>query len=89
MDDIQVTFVNSGPLVFLPATTGTNQIYLRFATIPGQSYTIHFKNSLDDAWQTLQSVLGDGTVRTIPTSVTGATQRFYRLRVRLELPVNF
>jgi hypothetical protein len=59
----------------------SGQILLRFATLSGQSYTVKYKDSLSDtSWQTLQTVIGDGTVWTVPDPVNGRSARFYRLQ---------
>jgi len=64
---------------FLPPVLNAGQIYLRFATWPGRTYLIQFKNSLNDpSWQTLETVVGDGTFRTFQYPIDGAPQRFFR-----------
>jgi PKD repeat protein len=53
-----------------------------FDTIPGKVYVIEYKDSLDDpAWQTLQTVPGDGASKTITIPIANTPQRFFRLRV--------
>jgi len=37
---------------------------------------------LDPIWQTLPSVMGDGSVKTITNSFPSDSQRFYRLSVQ-------
>jgi hypothetical protein len=56
-----------------------------FMTAPGSSYVIEYKNALDDpAWQTLQTIPGDGTVKTFedPVPQPPPSQRFYRVRIQ-------
>ena len=66
--------------IFGAMRTGTDFAFW-FTTVPGLTYDIQYKDSLDDPmWQTLQSVSGDGTVKTIVVSVS-APHRFYRLSV--------
>jgi hypothetical protein len=53
-----------------------------FDTIPGKTYLVEYTDSLaDPAWQTLQTVLGDGASQTITISIASTPQRFFRLRV--------
>jgi PKD repeat protein len=73
--------VSARPLIVLPAFNGDN-FYFAFETLTGKTYVIQYKDSLDDpAWQTLQSVPGDGSVKAITNSISAAPQRFYRLSV--------
>jgi hypothetical protein len=59
---------------------GTNTS-LTFATVSGRNYAVQFTDSLTgSAWQTLTTVAGNGSVRTVTNGVTAAG-RFYRLRV--------
>jgi hypothetical protein len=74
--------VNATPLLLSPTVNGDDFAFT-FETIAGKTYVIDFKDSLDDtAWQTLQSVLGDGNAITITKSITSASQRFFRLNVQ-------
>ncbi|HSU56880.1 MAG TPA: S8 family serine peptidase [Candidatus Dormibacteraeota bacterium] len=53
-----------------------------FETLPGKTYFIEYKDSLDDsAWQTLQSIPGDGGLNTVTSPISAMPQRFFRLRV--------
>jgi len=59
---------------------GTN-VSLSFATVAGRDYAVQFTSSLtNSAWQTLTTIAGNGSVRTVTNAVT-APVRFYRLRV--------
>ena len=59
---------------------GTNTS-LTFATVSGRNYAVQFTDSLaNSAWQTLTTIAGNGSVRTVTNGVTAAG-RFYRLRV--------
>jgi subtilisin-like proprotein convertase family protein len=67
---------------FLPPFELSGQIQLRFATQAGQRYTVQYKDSLNDpAWRDLQTVMGDGTVLTVPDPIINGANRFYRLRL--------
>ncbi len=64
------------PTISNPQFDGTN-VTFSFQTVPGQGYTVQYKNNLTDAaWIPLQSVAGDGTVKQI-TDTPGSPQRFY------------
>ncbi|MCX6930166.1 MAG: hypothetical protein NT154_44195, partial [Verrucomicrobia bacterium] len=66
----------------LPPRVEAGNIQLRFATAADQSYVIQYKNSLSDrAWQTLQMVVGDGSIMTVQDAINSSTQRYYRLQV--------
>jgi PKD repeat protein len=67
------------PLLLSPALSGSDFTF-SFDTLAGFTYVIEFKDSFDDArWQILQSVAGDGTVKTITVPLADAMQRFYRM----------
>lgn len=68
-------------LVVLPA--GGTDFTFAFDTVPGLTYVVQFKDSLDDLdWQPAQSVPGDGTRKTITQGVSAPAQGFYRLWVQ-------
>ena len=73
----------SGSVVILwPNLAGTNLVFY-FATDAGKSYTIQYKDSLDDTnWQSAQTIPGDGTTNTYFAPVSDAEQRFFRLSVQ-------
>jgi hypothetical protein len=53
-----------------------------FATLPGSQYLVQYKATLKDlAWQTLTTVTGDGTVKTVVDNNATTPQRFYRATV--------
>ena len=72
-------WIQPAPIVFAPAKVGNN-FMLSFQTEPGETYTAQYIDSLSTLnWQSLPSVAGDGTVKTITNSAPGVSQRFYRL----------
>ncbi len=72
-------WIQPAPIVFAPTKVGTNFLF-SFQTEPGETYTAQYVNSLSALnWQSLPSVVGDGTVKTITNSAPGVTQRFYRI----------
>ena len=63
------------------ARNGTNSM-LSFATVSGKSYTVQLNDGLTNtAWQSVPSVIGNGTIRTVTNNTGMATGLFYRLRV--------
>jgi PKD repeat protein len=69
------------PLILSAAFSNANFTF-SFATLSGFTYVVQYKDSLTDPiWQPLQSVPGDGTVKTITIAITSVAQRFYRLSV--------
>jgi hypothetical protein len=73
-------WIQLAPIVFAPAKTATNFIF-SFQTESGETYTPQYASSLSGSinWQNLQSVTGDGTVKSVTNSMQGAAQLFYRL----------
>lgn len=66
-------------LEFNTSTSGGN-INLSFGTQSGFSYTVLYKSDLtDSAWTVLNTVAGDGTVKTISNAMTDSS-RFYLLQ---------
>ncbi len=71
----------AAPVLLTPVVVAGN-VQLRFLTQPGQSYTVQYKNSLNQpAWQTWQTVIGNGGVLTVPAPFSGGTNCFYRLQL--------
>jgi len=69
------------PVRLLSALRQGTNTSLSFATVPGRNYAIQSTDSLTNSvWQTLTTIAGNGSVRTVTNGVTAAT-RFYRLYV--------
>ena len=80
---LQLTVASPAGNWILPPRVLAGNIQLQFATTAGQSYEIQYKNSLKDkAWQTLQTVVGDGSTMMVQDSISSSAQRFYRLQVQ-------
>jgi T5SS/PEP-CTERM-associated repeat protein len=61
---------------------GTN-VSFDISTASGFTYVVEYTGSLNPpVWQTLETVPGDGTAKTVTDPVTSATQRFYRIRIQ-------
>ena len=59
-----------------------SQFRWSFATQAGQTYDVEYKDDLNTTnWQVLQTISGDGTVKSFTVSATGAA-RFYRVARR-------
>jgi hypothetical protein len=69
----------SGLTLVNAAVTGT-QFTFEFDSKTGVSHVVEYKNSLTDpAWQTLTTITGDGTRKTVTDPIAGGTHRFYRV----------
>ena len=69
----------ASPTFFAPTKVGNNFI-VSFQTEPGKTYTVQYVDSFSALnWQSLPSVAGDGTTKTVTNSAPNVTQRFYRL----------
>jgi hypothetical protein len=61
--------------------SGTNML-LSFATVPGSSYVLQYKNFLTNStWLNLQTNVGNGLFQTVTNSTVSPAQRYYRLNV--------
>jgi hypothetical protein len=70
------------PVISSPFLAGT-ALTFSFETIPGKTYLVQYKASLDDAnWQVLQIIPGDGSVKIVTNSTASAAQRYFRLAVQ-------
>ena len=73
--------VPAAPLIVGTTNSGGN-IHFSFVTEPGAGYVVEGKDSLSDpGWQLLETIVGDGTLKTVSYPVNAPQQRFYRLRV--------
>ncbi len=69
----------ASPVMLLNPAVLTGQLRFEFDTQSGGSYDVQFKTALNDAtWQTLTSVTGDGTRKTVLDPIV-AGPRFYRV----------
>jgi hypothetical protein len=70
------------PVILPTAPAGTSSVFC-FSTIPGKTYTIEYKDFLEDLeWLPLQTVAGDGSTHSITNSISATFQRFYRLNAQ-------
>jgi photosystem II stability/assembly factor-like uncharacterized protein len=68
----------TSPLL-VPAAQAGNSFSLSFDTLPGANYLLEYKNALTDpAWQTLATVSGNGSTKTITDTNATVPRRFYR-----------
>ncbi len=72
------------PLLACPSPDGGGGWVLSFETLAGRSYSVEYKDSLNEpAWQQLGApVLGDGNLKGKTDSILAAGKRFYRLKVQ-------
>ena len=78
-----LTVVTSfAPTILSPAISNTNFTF-SFQSIAGKSYVVQYKDDLQAAsWQTLQTIPGDGSLKSVVTPVAASPRRFYRLSVQ-------
>lgn len=77
-----VTGFGFGTPVIVQLTSSAPEFTFSFATVPGKTYEVQYKDALDAAlWQTLQFVPGDGSLKTITNLTTTPAERYYRLSV--------
>jgi hypothetical protein len=70
-------------LMLEPRWVAPNLCQLTFATVPGHSYVVEYRNSLTSGtWTPMQTNVGDGNLQTVVNTVTSAPQRFFRLRLQ-------
>jgi PKD repeat protein len=70
------------PVILSPGFDGTSFSF-SFQTVSGKTYIVQYKNSLNDPiWQTLATLPGDGTNKTVSSSTPSSAQVFYRLSVQ-------
>jgi hypothetical protein len=66
------------PVILNPHASAGNFIF-SFQSVAGQNYTVQYKNTLTDStWTTLQSLTGDGSVKSI-TNTVASPQSYYRI----------
>jgi PKD repeat protein len=70
------------PPLILSASFNGSDFSFSFSTLAGFTYVVQYKDLLSDsAWQSLNSIPGDGTVKAVSLPIATAPQRFYRLLV--------
>jgi hypothetical protein len=80
-------FIPLGGVVSLPTVALTdvglagNSIAFSFATQSGFSYIVQSTDALDGTWGELETISGNGSLRTVSYAISGA-HRFFRVEVR-------
>jgi hypothetical protein len=70
------------PQIVSPILAGTNFSF-SFQTVSGKTYVVQYENVLSNGgWSNLQSVPGDGSLKTFLTPISAAPQRFFRILVQ-------
>jgi hypothetical protein len=78
---VGVALLNTEPRLFAP-TWQDGALWLQVPTLPGRSYILEFKATLDQAeWTWLQTQVGEGAVFTFPIASPASPQGFYRVRM--------
>jgi hypothetical protein len=71
------------PSVSLSATLSGTDLLVSFPTQTGFTYTLTYKDNLNDPnWTLLSPIPGDGTSKTVTNVLTFSPQRFYRLNIQ-------
>lgn len=73
--------VPTAPTVTVAVNSGGSHV--TFPTQAGFTYTVQYKNNLNDpTWTNLSSVSGTGSPATVVDSTTGLAHRFYRISIQ-------
>jgi len=73
-------FALSSRPTLMAGTRVGNTFTFSFVTLPGGQYVVEYKTNLNAiSWQTLTSVQGDGTTKTVQDNTATTAQRFYRV----------
>ena len=66
--------------ISLSAAKSGNNINISFPTVAGSNYRVFYRTDLTTGnWTLLNTVLGDGTVKSVTDSSSGGNQRFYKV----------
>ena len=77
----QINFTGTSSFQTTHPSWANNTFHLAVQTTSGKTYVLEFKNSLKDpVWTAVDSVSGDGTLRTLTDFSASTPQRFYRVR---------
>lgn len=92
MDMVRVTGAALDPSWFIPlggiaspvklinlSATGA-AITFGFPTTAGRSYVVQAAPTLDGAWSDVETIAGDGTIKTVSYAITGG-QRYFRVKI--------
>lgn len=79
-----LTLVATNDLVLQSVRLAGTNISFSFTAASGFTYVVEYTDSLSPpvAWQTLQTIVGDNTVKTVTDPVTVVPHRFYRVRIQ-------
>lgn len=70
----------AGPLLLSNPIRNGHTFTVSFPTVSGKTYTLQYKNSIQDAaWTSLSSITGNGGIRTLTDPLATPTTRFYRV----------
>jgi len=70
------------PTILSPTLSGTNFTF-SFQSIADRTYLVQYKDNLEaTAWQLLETIPGDGTIKIVVTPYASPAQRFFRLMVQ-------
>jgi hypothetical protein len=77
--ELEIGFSAAMPVTIMNLAAAGGQVRFEFDSLAGVTHVVQFKNALGDAaWQTLTTITGDGTRKTV-TDTTTDPMRFYRI----------
>jgi subtilisin-like proprotein convertase family protein len=79
-----IAFTTTGPVapIIQQSLISAGQFQFKFQTVTNHTYFVEYKTNLADAlWSPLQTLPGDGTLKSISDPAT-SRQRFYRIRLQ-------
>jgi hypothetical protein len=80
VDEFECPNPIGSPFLLRPTLTG-NLFQFSFDAVRGRTFVVEYENSLNESnWQTLQTILGNGSIHTITDRVDRVQQRFFRFR---------
>jgi hypothetical protein len=66
--------------ISLSATRAGSNVAVSFPTLAGANYRVYYRTNLSTGnWTLLNTVLGDGTVKSVSDSSAASNQRFYKV----------
>jgi len=71
-----------GPPVLFDLSGAGGEFVFSFETVAGVDYHVQFKDAIDDpVWQDLQTIPGDGSIKSVTNLTVSPAQRYYRVSV--------
>jgi len=81
-DEEQITVTVAAPPAAptpVPSVDAPDLLTLTWATQNGVNYRVEYRDTISGAWQTLRTIIGNGSVMSTTDDLTGRVERYYRL----------